>query len=321
MSTLKKLALPLLCFLIFHLHANTVYEIPENIRYTTHRDDASKITYYFIPHINTNKKHPIAIVCEGSSLKGELESVMRIHTAWGLHQSLTQMGLGIVTVEKRGIDGNIINEKEFFENYTRTNRFNDHCSVIEALKLNPPTGWNGKLIFIGGSEGGPLALSLTLKYPSQTIATVNWAGATDNSWPDQIWNFFHYDSWLTWLVGLYHLPWSKEKLYKKFKEIKCNPSSEKWFAGLTYRYHADVFEEEKRNAMYTKIATPLLVVTGTKDTIIDTSDTFVDKAQQAGVPITYYRVDGMGHGVIDPKFGMVEKTLQWIYSVAKLQNS
>lgn len=156
MSNIKKLAVLTCCLLSFHLRANTRYEIPENIRHTASRDDASKIVYYFIPHANTTKKHPIAIVCEGSSLKGELESVLRIHTAWGLHQPLNEMGLGVVTVEKRGIDGNIINEKEFFEHYTRTNRFRDHCSVIEALKRSPPAGWDGKLIFIGGSEDGIL---------------------------------------------------------------------------------------------------------------------------------------------------------------------
>lgn len=320
LSYIKKILLLIFCFLTFQLHAKTIYEISENIRHTVNRDDASKIVYYFIPHINTNKKHPIVIICEGSSLKGDLESVMRIHTAWGLHQSLNQMGLSVVTIEKRGIDGNTIDEEEFFEHYTRTNRFNDHCNVIEALKSNPPVGWDGRLIFIGGSEGGPLALSLTLKYPNETLATVNWAGATDNAWPDQIWNFFHYDSWLMWLIGLYELPWSREKFYKKFEEIKHNPSSKKWFAGLTYRYHADVFEEKKRNTTYTTIRTPVLIVTGTEDTIIDTSDTFVDKAQQAGVPITYYRIDGMGHGVIDPKFGMIEKTLQWIFTILKSQN-
>lgn len=320
LSYIKKILLLIFCFLSFQLHAKTVYEISENIHHTVSRDDGSKIVYYFVPHINTNKKNPIAIICEGSSLKEDLESVIRIHTAWGLHESLNQMGLGVVTVEKRGINGNRIDEEEFFEHYTRTNRFNDHCTVIEALKNNPPVGWDGSLIFIGGSEGGPLAISLTLKYPHETLATVNWAGATDNSWQDQIWNFFHHNSWFMWLVGLYELPWSREKFYKKFEEIKHNPSSKKWFAGLTYRYHADVFEEKKRNTTYTTIRTPLLIVTGTEDTIIDTSDTFVDKAQQAGVPITYYRIDGMGHGVIDPKFGMIKKTLQWIFTILKSQN-
>jgi len=163
-----------------------------------------------------------------------------------------------------------------------------------------------------GSEGGPLVLSLTLAYPNETLATVNWAGAGDGSWPDQLWDFFYHDSWMMWLIGIYEMPWFSYGLDKKFDEIKQNPSPEKWFCGMTYRYHADVFVEEERNRSYTTIRTPLLVVTGTNDTIINKSDVFVCKAQDAGVPITYYRVDGMGHGVIDPKFDMIKKTLEWI---------
>ena len=71
LSYIKKLLVLTFCFLIFQLHAKTAYEIPENIRHTANRDDASKIVYYFIFHINTNKKNPIAIICEGSSLKLE----------------------------------------------------------------------------------------------------------------------------------------------------------------------------------------------------------------------------------------------------------
>lgn len=314
---MKNVVLLLLCCFSFQTQAKIIYDIPSDTRHTVNRADGSEIVYYLLPPANTHKAYPIAIICEGSSLKGQLESIIRGNKSWGLHPRLHDMGIGVLTVEKRGIDGNHINENEFFKYYTRTNRFNDHKQIIDALMHNPPSGWNGKLIFIGGSEGGPLVISLTLAYPKQTLATVDWVGASSNSWPDELWDFFHHGSLVTRLEGVYLMPWSRAGLDKKFDEIKRNPTYKKWFAGMTYRYHADVFAEEKRNKAYPSIKTPLLVVTGTADSIINTSDDFVNKARTSGVPITYYRVNGMGHKVLDPKFGMVSKTLNWIQDQVK----
>ena len=89
---------------------------------------------------------------------------------------------------------------------------------------------------------------------------------------------------------------------------------------MTYRYHADVFIEQDRNKAYTTIKTPLLVVTGTKDTIIETSDVFVNKAKKNGVPITYYRIEGARHyETINPKFNVIEKTLLWLKEQLTIQ--
>lgn len=66
------------------------------------------------------------------------------------------LDVGVLTVEQQGVDGKKINAHEFMENYTRSHRLSDHRTVIEHLKKNPPKGWNGKLIFLGVSEGGPL---------------------------------------------------------------------------------------------------------------------------------------------------------------------
>ena len=45
------------------------------------------------------------------------------------------------------------------------------------------------LFFLGGSEGGPIVTTLTTEYPDITIATINWSGAGDWSWRDELWAF------------------------------------------------------------------------------------------------------------------------------------
>lgn len=59
-------------------------------------------------------------------------------------------------------------------------------------------------------------------------------------------------------------------------------------------------------------------MTGTEDSIIASSDLFVQKARDAGAPITYFRIDGMDHyvrkrpDVIDRSFEWLKQQLTWL---------
>lgn len=156
------------------------YNVPQSCRFTTKRStiNAPDIIYYMSKP--QNKTFPIAILCGGSSLENDLGSIVHFHRYF--LQEFLDLGSAVVTVEQQGIDGDNINAHEFMQNYTRSNRLQDHCDVIETLKKNPPQGWNGKLIFLGISEGGPIATTLTTRHQDCTLATINWSGAGDFSW-------------------------------------------------------------------------------------------------------------------------------------------
>lgn len=131
--------------------------------------------------------YPIAIVCGGSSSEESIHSIIHLHRYF-LREFL-DLNVGVITIEQRGVDGNEIDAKEFMEHYTRSNRLKDHQTVIESLIANPPTGWNGKFVFLGVSEGGPLITSLTTECTESTIATINWSGAGDWPWREELWVF------------------------------------------------------------------------------------------------------------------------------------
>lgn len=63
--------------------------------------------------------------------------------------------------------------------------------------------------------------------------------------------------------------------------------------GMTYLYHADVFNFPPQN--YSKLTKPFLVVAGTLDSIITESDVFVEKAKKTNCPITFFWIEGMHH--------------------------
>jgi alpha-beta hydrolase superfamily lysophospholipase len=285
------------------------YDIPSSIRFTCDRQDtSSEIVYYFKKPVISTDNYPILILCEGSSLKGDLESVMFMFKYF--EEQVAALDVGFITVEQWGIDGNTIDEETFFDHYSRTQRFNDHMQVIKHLENHPPNGWNGQLIFLGVSEGGPLVTALTTSC-SRTLATVNWSGAGDWPWAEEVWAFFEDMRKKEGLPSeiLNSIPSSKEEYNALVEQIKLNPSRTEWFAGMTYFYLADAFQQAPTK--YDQIRSPFLIVQGTEDSTIESCDEFVRKAKEAGAPIEYIRVEGMDH-YIRKRPDIIDQSFEWL---------
>ncbi len=301
--------------------ATATHSISAPVRYTIQRTDkaSSPIIYYVSTPLKTTKPYPIVIMCDGSSSKGDLHSVLTIHQHKHLQPHIDALQAGLVTVEKWGIDGDTINEDEFWANYSRSQRLEDHLQVIKHLEQNPPALWNGKFIFIGASEGGPLVTQLSTLCPS-TLATINWSGAGDWPWADELWEWTEHhrrNSWWMWLYDLVprwlpfsnDIPQTRHEYDALVEHIKKNPTATKRLGGMTYLYHVDAYAQPPID--YKKIHAPFLVVTGTNDSIIGSSDDFVSKAQAAGAPVTYFRIEGMEHR-ISKRPDIINRSFEWL---------
>ena len=214
--------------------------------------------------------------------------------------------------------------------YTRSQRLQDHIVVIENLIGNRPLGWNGKLIFLGSSEGGPLITALTIQYANITSATINWCGAGDWNWRDELWVFinnmrkngpwwFKLLDWMPrWLPFSSGIPNNRQDYDVCMDATIINPCADKEFLGMTYRYHADALQWPI--VEYDKIKTPYLVVAGAQDSIIDSCDTFVCKAQDAGADITYMRIADMDHyirnrpDIVVQSFSWLEQKMKYCFT-------
>lgn len=270
----------------------------------------------------TKKSFAIAVLCEGSTNPDDIESV------WWVYQfeqfnALKEMGIGILAIEKDGIDAEVIDKERFFANYTRTRRFRDHVAVIDHLLKNPPDGFNGRLIFIGASEGGPLANQLSIYYP-QTLATINWSGADDKPWADDLWDWGvqmrKWHPFLSWLYSLWNkVPKTRKEFDKVMAEAVKDPSDKRWFLGMTYRYHGDAMKI--RALDYSKIHAPMLMVCGTKDSLIDSCDSFAAKAKNAHAPITYWRIEGMEHSISKNKENLIHRSFEWLKHLLEKQST
>ncbi len=298
------------------------YEIPASSRFTIARitKGAPNIFYYLSKP--KSDSYPIAILCGGSTSKNDISSIIHLHRYF--LKEFLELGAGVLTVEQWGVDGSKVKADEFMKHYTRTQRLLDHRTVIESLKKNPPVGWNGKIILFGASEGGPLITALTTDFSDCVIATINWSGAGDWSWREELWVFV--EKLLSdnpdcpdHKLKLKDCPCmedvaTRERFDAKIDETLKDPRASKEFLGMTYQYHADAQEFPKYD--YVKIKAPFLVVSGTNDSLIKSSDAFVEKATEAGAKITYHRVDGMDHYVRKNQ-KVVDQTFAWLAEILR----
>jgi len=163
------------------------YQIPKSSRYSITRLEPSNpdLIYYFTKPSNDN--YPIAILCEGSSNPDNLNSVIHFHRYF--LEEFLNLGSAVLTLEQWGIDGQDIRKEDFIDHYTRSQRLSDHQVLIEHLKNDPPAGWNGQLILMGVSEGGPLVTSLTEEYSEITAASMGFSGTGEFPWIEELWIF------------------------------------------------------------------------------------------------------------------------------------
>lgn len=294
------------------------YEKYAAARYTVDRGEReSPIVYYFTPPEHETSSYPILVLCEGSSSKGDIGSVLFIRDYFA--QRIHAFPVGYLTVEKWGVDGAKVEEKDFWCHYTRSQRVEDHLTVLRHLQEDPPIGWNGQCVFVGVSEGGDIVISLSARY-QDTLATINWVGAGDWNWEEELWQFFvHwkqqslwfriYDAMPRWLPFALDTPTTRQELSSVVEQILQNPTPQKWMGGMTYLYHADALQ--KPSVPYEKIQAPFLVVKGTEDSDIESCDQFVQKAREVGAPITYFRVEGMDHW-LRKRPDVIEASFIWL---------
>ena len=286
------------------------YSIPDESTFSIARNQKDKpdVIYYFSKP-KQQQAFPITILCGGSEKKEGIASIIHFHRYF--LKEFLDLGSGLITVERLGVSGDQVNEEEFINHYTRSQRLIDHKTVINHLIENPPVGWNGKFIFVGVSEGGPLVTALTAKYANITLATVNWSGAGDWNWREELWAFLQglSDEVLLSIPPDIYLPRTKEEFDEIMNQTLADPKPTKEFMGMSYMYHADSLNWPKTPYMH--ITTPYLVVAGENDALIDSIDAFVKKAVEAGVQVSYLRVSNMDH-YVRKREDILVKSFEWL---------
>jgi pimeloyl-ACP methyl ester carboxylesterase len=295
-------------------------------RSVTYRADGSEIVYYLQVPEQNNTDFPIVVLCEGSYVrKKPIESVLRLNSMF--QPILGESDFGLLTVEKWGVDGDSVDEAIFHEHNTRSQRIQDHLTVLSALEEQKIHGWNGTYVLIGGSEGGDVVSWLMIENAETVVAAINYAGIGAWGFQEELWAWLgHMRTTGPWWQRLYmqlycwweDVPKTREAYDQIVAEIMRDQIHTKWKFGQTHKYLADAFAlHEMTKKLYT-LKIPLLIVVGTDDPLIDSADAFVEYGQRCDMPITYWRIEALAHGISTLRPDLFPKSIEWLRETLSL---
>lgn len=133
------------------------------------REDESKLIAYL--DIPEQVPFSIALFIPGA----QKESALQLHEV--IKSDLLQIGRAALTIEKRGISPEQIDEQEFIRSLSLDERMADHLLLLKQLKVS---GWNGKIAILGQGDGGRIGASLANKtHPIQALVLI----ASGGGWP------------------------------------------------------------------------------------------------------------------------------------------
>lgn len=264
----------------------------------------NSLTYYL--DIPDSDSYPLLLVLEGSFVE-EVgpRSILGLHKV--LAQPLLESGIGLVFMEKRGVGKDHVDVALFHRFNTVSQRINDHLQLIQHLKSHPPQNWNGQLVILGGSEGGPIAIKLA--HAAHPAACVVLAGCGDQPFAEFIWHVI--ETIAPEDRHLANLPIDRTSYEAQIKTMKAEPDSTRFWFGQSYFFWADALDQTEYQE-FLSLKCPAFVVSGSEDIDCVSTDRLIAMAKKNHQNVTYLRVEGMGHKVLDPQWGVLEQIIKWL---------
>lgn len=286
----------------FFLTTGTLIAIPARHEFEI---GESRLTYY-TEFPNGAGMHPLMLILEGSFVE-ELgpQSVLRLHNR--VAQTLLDSGIGMMTMERRGIDGKQVDVDLFHHFNTPSQRLSDHLQLIQHLKAYPPQNWNGQLIILGGSEGSPIAIKLA--YATNPAACIPLVGCGDQAFAEYFWQVLQTISLEDKRSA--SLPEDRASYEAQVEMIKANPDPTRFWAGQSFLYWADALGQSEHRE-FLGLKCPAFVVAGSEDIGCDSTDRLIAMARKGDQDVAYLRIEGMGHDVLDPQWEVIPQMLRWL---------
>lgn len=263
------------------------------------REDGSELKGYLsLP--SDRKSFPIAILCQGSySEKCSTQSVYPFHQI--LAPLFNSAGIGILSIEKKGVDREHFDAAVFHEYNLVENRVRDYLQVLSLLREFKPQGWDSRLIFIGTSEGGWIAPRLAHLTP-ETRAVLIFGGAGAWKFKDEI----------TLLLKKNDSPLTDEEIESQFKMMKEDPSPQKFWLSQTYKFWAHGADLCNRDDIL-NLSCPVHLSIGSEDDCIESSDELWKLVQeQKKSNVTYARYQGLTHNMLDDRYTVFQDAVKWV---------
>lgn len=272
------------------------------------REDGSIMEAYF-DHPETDIEGPIVVFIDGS---------FDTHVKANHDQLATRFiprNIGLITIEKRGIKANKIDQNEFRAHDCFEERLQDYYLLLKHIEEGNISGCKGPIILLGLSEGGKIAPRLSLNFSHIVQGVVLIASGGGLTFAEEM--KFQSDQMIQQMSALKRLSYRLrgslfpneldqlyDKMLKKPDSLEMyGPKTWKWFASyLRYDLLSDLL----------KIEVPIYMIHGEKDVLVPIkSADLVDEAfYKAGkTNLHYARYIDLGHSITPRE---CEPMLDWI---------
>lgn len=251
----------------------------------TMRADGSAIAWSLSDPVSAqNKKHGLLLIAQGSGCLPAIGNP-------SVNQAkLIAPDFSVLLVEKYGVnhrdkpkDPMKDCSADYFAHHTVSQRVDDVVQVIGELKKS--NWWNGRLVILGGSEGGAVVARLTpLVQPDATVVFSSGLGLP-----------------LAQAIMQVIPPAVREEARQKLAEARDDPDSVEVFGGNSYRWWADVMDDVLINEPL-KTHVPLLLVQGGRDQFAPVQSGRVSRDTYAAAnrcELTYWEYPDYDHFMTD----------------------
>lgn len=242
---------------------------------------------------------------QGSSF----ESSLKWHL--DLSEHLADLGLGLITLEKQGISQNDTNLFEYNQNNYLENRHQDYLLCLENLHTIIPE-WQGKLIFLGESEGGTLAANLAKQFQETAAVLLLATGGGIKPKEEIKWAIRH-------RLEKHEAPLDQIDEYMtclddQLDSMMLDPDPNKKFLGNTYKWWASLLVVDELSSALTQLSLPIYLVHGIEDEQIPifSADLASDLLKKTNA-LTYIRLEDSDHNLKHPDIYI--SACKWLQSI------
>ena len=295
--------------------AFVLFSACQTVEFTIQCEDGSRILGFFNAPEGL-EKYPIAILCQGS----RKESIQRLQNEFA--PMLSSVGIGLVTIEKRGvfgpenIDYGIYHEYDCYDQ-----RMGDHLELVENIENGLFQGWDGRLAIIGGSEGGVIASALAAQTQCADAVVLLGVGG---GWScrDEMLKLFRWN----WISNEDNWGWIRKLIvflmvgnFENRLDLACkSPTTAKFLMGYTHKWWASYLDKKSLDDILA-IKCPIFYVHGSADraVTVESADVVAKTFKDLGrVDFAYLRLEGCGHNPRDyKKFNVSAASVRWISDV------
>lgn len=263
------------------------------------RKDGSKIIgYYDKPD---TKAFSITILLPGS----QKESSLRLHEA--LKKDFLIANRCPVTLEKRGVDSDKIDDKQYVKFLTHDHRVSDHLVLVEALGNDLIIGWDGTLSILGQGDGGRIGATLASKLNHLTALMLVCSGGGWKVGEEALYSFRKEMADQGYPPQYIHGFLVQAK--REFAEALKSPIPERMAFGYSYAYWESQLKSNFLEDL-TLVDCPIYSIHGTLDdrVPIESVSRLVKELEDK---ITFKQLEGRGREIMqDPK--VYKEAISWL---------